>query len=194
MTLSRVRKNGFGQFLEMMVSRAQELQEHVKKVIESGDFERADQFSQIILELASYHMEQIVENGGSTLLDVLIAHLEMQGSSCYRQLSFWRDLFRRVSRIDDDQERMAKLQQFEQVVLKLVTLVLRRVKMEDDMFYEFNTTSLEASHFEELFADRRDLGKLFKDICKSCGCVTIYGLLRTYLSDAVTRWEQATAA
>ena len=58
----------------------------------------------------------------------------MNESDCYAQLSFWRDFFRKISKIEDEALKMNKLQQFEQVVVKLVNLILKRAKMEDTMF------------------------------------------------------------
>jgi len=72
---------------------------------------------------------------------------------------------------------MAKFQQFEQVVLKLVNIIIKRAKMEDTMFLEFNKIPSLSSDFEELYAVRRDLANLLKSICKSCGAMTIYRIL-----------------
>lgn len=58
----------------------------------------------------------------------------MNESDCYAQLSFWRDFFREISKIEDEALKISKLQQFEQVVVKLVNLILKRAKMEDIMF------------------------------------------------------------
>ena len=121
-------------------------------------------------------MPQIIEQG-SLLLDILISLLEMSESDCYVQLPFWRDLFRQISRIEDEAQRNAKFAQFEQVVLKLVNLVIKRAKMEDTMFLDFNQIPSLSSDFEELYAVRRDLGSLLKGICKSCGALTIYPIL-----------------
>ena len=52
-------------------------------------------------------MDQILEQG-SPLLDILIALLEMEDSDCYAQLSFWRNLFRKISKIEDEAVRMQK--------------------------------------------------------------------------------------
>lgn len=136
-------------------------------------------------------MPQIIEQG-SLLLDILISLLEMSESDCYVQLPFWRDLFRQVSRIEDEAQRNAKFAQFEQVVLKLVNLVIKRAKMEDTMFLDFNQIPSLSSDFEELYAVRRDLGSLLKGICKSCGALTIYPILIQQLSQAVARESQTT--
>ena len=42
------------------------------------------------------------------MIDILIALLEMNESDCNMQLPFWRDLFRRISRIEDESQRLAK--------------------------------------------------------------------------------------
>ena len=81
-TISRIRRNNFGSFLDLVVSRVQTLQEHVSKVIASGDFERADQFTEIFVELGFSNMESIIDQG-SPLLDILLALLEMEDSTCY---------------------------------------------------------------------------------------------------------------
>ena len=57
-------------------------------------------------------MDLIIEKG-SPLLDVLIALLEMEYSDCYAQLSFWRNLFRKISKITDEAVRLQKFQLFE---------------------------------------------------------------------------------
>ena len=61
--------------------------------------------------------------------------------------------------------------------MKLINLIIKRAKMEDTMFVEFNKQSSDSSEFEELYAVRRDLGALLKNICKSCGAMTIYTIL-----------------
>ena len=79
----------------------------MQQVIQSADVESANQFTEIFIELAFSNMDQIIEQG-SQLLDILIALLEMDESDCYAQLPFWRDLFRRISRIEDEAQRLAK--------------------------------------------------------------------------------------
>ena len=140
MTVARVAKNNFGDFSNLVMSKVQPLNDHVQSVIQTGDFEAADQFTEIFIELAFSNMEQIIDQG-SPLLDILISLLEMAESDCYAQLPFWRDLFRRISRIEDETQRLAKFQNFEQVVIKLVNLIIKRAKMEDGMFVDFNKIS-----------------------------------------------------
>ena len=84
----------------------------VQRVIESGDCERAEQFTHIFVEIGFSKMDLIIEKG-SPLLDVLIALLEMEYSDCYAQLSFWRNLFRKISKITDEAVRLQKFQLFE---------------------------------------------------------------------------------
>ena len=60
------------------------------------------------------------------------------------------------------------------MVIKLVNLIIKRAKMEDGMFLDFNKLSSNSSDFEELYAVRRDLASLLKSLSKSCGAMTIY--------------------
>lgn len=82
MTVSRVAKNNFGDFSNLVMSRVQSLNDHVQQVIQSGDFETADQFTEIFIELAFSNMQQIIDQG-SPLIYILIALLEMNESDCY---------------------------------------------------------------------------------------------------------------
>ena len=101
MTVSRVAKNNFGDFHNLVMSKVQPLNDHVQQVIQSGDFETADSFTEIFVELAFSNMQQIIDQG-SPLIDILIALLEMNESDCNGQLAFWRALFRRISQIEDE--------------------------------------------------------------------------------------------
>lgn len=74
-------------------------------MIATGDCERAEQFTHIFVEIGFSKMDQILEQG-SPLLDVLIALLEMEDSDCYAQLSFWRNLFRKISKIPEEAVRL----------------------------------------------------------------------------------------
>ena len=64
-----------------MINKVGDLQGHVKQVVESGDFERADQFTEIFVELARSHMNQIVEQG-SAIVDILLSIFAMEESDC----------------------------------------------------------------------------------------------------------------
>ena len=77
-------------------------------------------------------------------------------------------------------------------MLKLVNIIIKRAKMEDTMFLDFNSVSSLSSEFEELYAVRRDLASLLKSICKSCGAITIYTVLSGHLSQAVARFNAIT--
>ena len=50
-------------------------------MVESGDFERADQFTEIFVELAHSHINQIV-NDGSAIVNILLSIFEMEESNC----------------------------------------------------------------------------------------------------------------
>ena len=82
MIVSRVAKNNFGEFQNLVMSKVQSLNDHVQQVIQSGDFEAADQFTEIFIELAFSNMQQIIDQG-SPLIDILLALLEMDESNCY---------------------------------------------------------------------------------------------------------------
>ena len=58
------------------------MQEHVRQVIDSGDFQKADLFTEIFVELSFNNMQKIIDEG-SPLIDILIALLEMNESDCY---------------------------------------------------------------------------------------------------------------
>ena len=68
-----------------------------------------------------------------------------------------------------------------------MNLVIRRAKMEDDMFLLFNSTPSTSSDFEELYAVRTDLASLLKSICQSCGSMTIYRLLNQNLTQVMAK-------
>ena len=53
-----------------------------QQVIQTGDFEAADQFTEIFIELAFSNMQQIIDQG-SPLIDILLALLEMDESDCH---------------------------------------------------------------------------------------------------------------
>ena len=82
MIVSRVAKNNFGEFQNLVMSKVQSLNDHVQQVIQTGDFEAADQFTEIFIELAFSNMQQIIDQG-SPLIDILLALLEMDESDCY---------------------------------------------------------------------------------------------------------------
>ena len=81
MIVSRVAKNNFGEFQNLVMSKVQSLNDHVQQVIQTGDFEAADQFTEIFIELAFSNMQQIIDQG-SPLIDILLALLEMDESDC----------------------------------------------------------------------------------------------------------------
>ena len=82
MIVSRVTKNNFGEFQNLVMSKVQSLNDHVQQVIQTGDFEAADQFTEIFIELAFSNMQQIIDQG-SPLIEILLALLEMDESDCY---------------------------------------------------------------------------------------------------------------
>ena len=82
MIVSRVAKNNFGEFQNLVMSKVQSLNDHVQQVIQTGDFEAADQFTEIFIELAFSNMQQIIDQG-SPLIEILLALLEMDESDCY---------------------------------------------------------------------------------------------------------------
>ncbi len=82
---------------------------------------------------------------------------------------------------------MAKFQHYEQVVVKLINVVLKRAKMDDCTFIDFNKEPSTSSEFDEIYDLRRDLANLLKGICKSCGPVTIYQILSQFLSANVAK-------
>ena len=57
MIVSRMAKNNFGDFQNLVMSKVQSLNDHVQQVIQSGDFESADQFTEIFIELAFSNMQ-----------------------------------------------------------------------------------------------------------------------------------------
>ena len=193
MKSSRLAKNNFASFLDLVFAKQEALQELTLRVIASGDCERAEQFTNIFVELGFANMDQIIASG-SPLLEVLIALLAMEESACFAQLSFWRNLFRKISKIPDPADRLIKLQHFEGVLVKLITLVVQRTKMDEATFLALNRQSVLSSEFEEFFALRRDLASLLSGICKSCGSMTIYPILSQFLTNALQGESQMSAA
>ena len=63
--------------------------------------------------------------------------------------------------------------------------------MEDTMFLEFNFVPSLSSEFEELYTVRRELAELLKNICKSCGAMTIYPMLAQYLMQTAVKQQTA---
>ena len=61
------------------------------------------------------------------------------------------------------------------------------------MFMQFNELSSLSSEFEELYAVRRDLASLLRNVCKSCGSMQIYSILGQHLMQALDRLAQANA-
>ena len=58
---TRVAKNKIAPFIDVVVSKQQALQEMVQQVIESGDNERAEQFTHIFVEISFSKMDQIID-------------------------------------------------------------------------------------------------------------------------------------
>ena len=92
-------------------------------------------------------MDQILEEG-SPLLNVLIELLEIEDSDCYAQLEFWRSFLRKISKVPDEAARIAKFQLFENVVIKLVDLIVKRAKMDQETFKGLNNQPADSSDFE----------------------------------------------
>lgn len=82
---------------------------------------------------------------------------------------------------------MAKFQLFEQVVVRLVNLVIKRAQMDDSTFLALNREPAISSDFEDFFHLRKDWSSLLTGIAKSCGPFTIYQLLFQFLSQAISR-------
>ena len=60
----------------------------MKRVIDSGDFEKADYFTEIFVEIALANVDQITADG-SIIIDILLALLGMEQTNCDLQIPFW---------------------------------------------------------------------------------------------------------
>jgi len=76
--------------------------------------------------------------------------------------------------VPDEAVRLQKFQLFEQVVVRLVNLVVKRAQMEDTIFLALNRDPALSSDFEDFFNLRKDWANLLSGIAKSCGPFTIY--------------------
>ena len=56
-SFSRVAKYGMTSFQDIVMQKLSSLQEHVHRVIASGDFEKADQFTEIFVEIGKTNMD-----------------------------------------------------------------------------------------------------------------------------------------
>lgn len=75
------KRDRYGAIKQTVISKVGDLQGHVQRVVASGDFERADQFAEIFVELARSHMGQIVDDG-SAIVDILLSIFQMEESNC----------------------------------------------------------------------------------------------------------------
>ena len=155
-------KNGrYQEIKQTVIEKVDSLQSHVKQVVEGGDFERANQYAEIFVELARGHINQIVIEG-SAIVEILVSIFEMEESDSRIQTSFWCDLFRAISKCEDS---IVKMQQFKPILARLLEVIVKRSKMDEETFILFNEKNKENSDFDDLFETREPLGYLVKNLC-----------------------------
>ena len=156
-------KNGnYQEIKQTVIEKVDSLQVHVKQVVEGCDFERANQYAEIFVELARGHINQIV-NEGSAIVEILVSIFEMEESDSRIQTSFWCDLFRAISKCEDSIDKML---QFKPILARLLEVIVKRSKMDEETFILFNEKPKENSDFDDLFETREPLGYLVKNLCK----------------------------
>ena len=88
--------------------------------------------------------------------------------------------------IRKSEDKAAKLQNFEQIIVNLITNILNKAVMEKDDFAALNTTECRDERFDDLYKLRNDLGEIINALCKCSGPKTIYtGIFNPRLQEAL---------
>ena len=135
--------------------------------IQKNDVDRADHFSYIFAELAKSYMSQIIENGSTEILEILVQLLEgVLELSCTSQLPFWKEFFNKINK---HQDKDLKLTSFSTILIRLLGCLSTKATIPDYLLPELNQIPMRDEMFDEFIYLRRDIGSLIRNLCKCCG-------------------------
>lgn len=81
---------------------------------------------------------------------------------------------------------MQKLKQFESIFTKLITRLVQTFEINpDDTFEQFNYVDSQDELFDDFFDDKKDLGKVLRELTKLIGVPTVASILQTKLDELV---------
>lgn len=159
---------------EMVLNKVQFLVQKVDAAVQDRDEEMAEQLSDIFVELGINHLEQIVSSQTLTIPQILIKLLSVPEIKAYKQVNFWRKLFKEIGKIPQIETKRQKLQAFEPILTELLGQIIRQLQCEDDKeFEEFNYCREDDEAFDELYRKRQDFGEVLDKIANACGASVI---------------------
>mmetsp|Transcript_42392 Transcript_42392/g.40633 ORF Transcript_42392/g.40633 Transcript_42392/m.40633 type:complete len:120 (-) Transcript_42392:501-860(-) len=119
-------------------------------------------------------MESIVADSNQGIPSILISLLGIRELNSRKQITFWKEFFSTIGKIEDEALRKEKLRHFEPIVIRLLQTIVDIVEPDVDVFSDFNKKKRSNEDFDDFFEMRRDFGKLIQYICRCCGPETIY--------------------
>ncbi|CDW74356.1 arm repeat-containing protein [Stylonychia lemnae] len=148
-TLSRKDPAKFESIREAVIQKVGSLMSRVDQAIDERDENLGEQLTEIFVELGQTHINQIIETAAFTIPEILLKLMNIPEIRSRRQVSFWKQLFKGISKIENPEQKTAKLMQIEPILLKLLQQIVEQMKADDDMFEDFNYVS----EFDEQFDD-----------------------------------------
>ena len=81
---------------------------------------------------------------------------------------------------------MEKISQFENVFVRLIDISIKHFEVaNEDIFLDFNKEDTNDEQFDEFYKNKRDLGKIVKELTKLVGPQTVTGVLKQRLEVTV---------
>eukprot|EP00347_Sterkiella_histriomuscorum_P023855 403333152 len=189
-SLSRKQPEKFASIREAVVEKISRLTHRVDQAVKEKDEILGEQLIDIFVELGQSHINQIIESGSLTIPEILLKLMSIPEIRNRRQVSFWKNLFKGISKIEQAEVKTQKLVVFEPVLLRLLDCIIDQMKAEDDVFDDFNYVSEFDEQFDEFNFARNDFGKLIQTICKCCGPQAIYAVFIQKLQQHIQKAQQ----
>jgi hypothetical protein len=193
--ISAVDSKDLNYFLQ---SKVQVLSTKAQSILERGDLEIGELYQDLFIEIGRGNLKQMIEGEqNDQLVAQILLKLMMMGYNqdvtlhqerirARYQTSFWVDFINRFNDYGSEGYKLELLKKFEGIFVELVDNITHLLEINpDDTFEALNVTDPEDELFDDFFSNKRDLGKIIKELAKLIGVGTVNNILIPKLDAAI---------